>query len=100
MANNVKNKLQDLRNHLFDTLERLTDAEKPMEIDRAKAIAQVAGKLIDSAKIEVKYLELTGQENSGEFFPAENPADTRKRVTYSNGHDRAALPPPNNVNIA
>ena len=33
----AKNTLQDLRDHLFATLEALSDTEKPMEIERAKA---------------------------------------------------------------
>lgn len=35
----MKNRMVDLRNHLFATLEALQDEDKPMELDRAKAIA-------------------------------------------------------------
>lgn len=38
----MKNKIDDLRNHLFETLEALKDDEKPMPLDRALAIAEVA----------------------------------------------------------
>lgn len=48
-----QNKLSDLRNHLFATLEALRDEEKPMELERAKTIAQVANAVIASAKVEV-----------------------------------------------
>lgn len=34
--------IDDLRNHLFATLEELRDKQKPMELARAKAIADVA----------------------------------------------------------
>lgn len=37
----MKNQLTDLRNHLFATLEALQDDDKPMDIERAKAICQV-----------------------------------------------------------
>lgn len=59
----MKNGMTDLRNHLFATLEGLLDADKPLEIDRAKAVAEVAGKLIDSAKVEVEMLRVL--EHSG-----------------------------------
>jgi hypothetical protein len=45
-----KNKMSDLRDHLFETLEALKDEEKPMDIDRANAVCQVASQLIESAK--------------------------------------------------
>lgn len=65
----AKNKLSDLRNHLFETIEALKDPEKPMDIERAKAISQVSQTIIETAKIEVKYFELTGAESEGNFFP-------------------------------
>jgi len=41
-----------------------------MEIERAKAIAQTAQTIIDSARVEVKYIEVTGQgeERAKKFF--------------------------------
>jgi hypothetical protein len=55
----MKNKIEDLRNHLFATLEALQDDEAPMEIDRAKAIAEVAQVIVNSAKIEVDFIRAT-----------------------------------------
>ena len=49
----MKNKIEDLRNHLFATIEGLLDPDKPMELDRAKAVAEVAQVMINSAKVEV-----------------------------------------------
>jgi hypothetical protein len=46
----------------------LKDEEKPMDIERAKAISQVAGTLIESAKVEVAFLKTTGARDTGEFF--------------------------------
>lgn len=66
----MKNTLEDLRNHLFAALEGLSpDAEKPLEVEKAKAIADVAGRIIDSAKVEVQFLEITGEETGSTFFP-------------------------------
>jgi len=64
----MKNTLEDLRNHLFVAIEALQDPDKPMELERAKAINQTAQTLINSAKVEVAYLEATGQEGAGKFF--------------------------------
>ena len=59
----MKNKIDDLRNHLFATLEALQDKENPMDID-AKAISKVADSIIDSARVECQYMELTGTQAS------------------------------------
>jgi len=42
-----------------------------MEIGRARAIAQVAQTIIESAKVEVQYLDLVGGKNVSNFFPKE-----------------------------
>lgn len=52
----MKNKLTDLNNHLFEQLERLNDDDLTgdalkSEIDRSKAITNVAGKIIENASI-------------------------------------------------
>lgn len=64
----MKNKIDDLRNHLFATLEALRDEDDPMDIERAKAVAQVAQVLVDSAKVENEFIKLTGANGSG-FIP-------------------------------
>jgi hypothetical protein len=56
----MKNKLEDLRNHLFAQLERLGDEEKmpgKEELERARAVNDVAKSLIDSARVEVEFLK-------------------------------------------
>jgi hypothetical protein len=66
-----KNKIEDLRNHLFATLEALQDEDKPMEIDRAKTIADVAQVIVNSAKIEVDFIRATGRSQGTGFIPDE-----------------------------
>ena len=56
-----------VRQHLLDTLADLRDPKKPMPIDRAKAVAEVATVLVNSAKVEVEYLKVT-QQRRGAFF--------------------------------
>lgn len=68
----MKNKINDLRNHLFETLEALKDDEKPMDLKRAQAIADVARVIVESAKVEVNFLKVTGQLKSTDFLPADD----------------------------
>lgn len=64
-----KNKITDLRDHLFETLEALKDPDQPMDIERAKAIADVARVVVDSAKVEVDFVRATGIQRSTDFLP-------------------------------
>lgn len=57
--------IEQLRQHLMDTLSDLRNREHPMEPDRARAVAQVASVLVDTARVEVDYLKATGQDRSG-----------------------------------
>lgn len=67
----MKNKIEDLRNHLFAALEALADDEKPMEIERAKAISDVAQTIINSAKVEVDFMRQVGGKVASGFIPEE-----------------------------
>jgi hypothetical protein len=73
----MKNKIEDLRNHLFATIEGLLDNDKPLDIQRANAVANVAGRLIDSAKVEVEFLKATDRIKGSGFItpePEQRPA--------------------------
>lgn len=67
----MKNKIEDLRNHLFAALESLADKEEPMEIERARAISDVAQTIINSAKVEVDYMKQVGGKPASGFIPDE-----------------------------
>lgn len=56
--------MNELREHLMGTLASLRDREKPMEPERAKAVAQVASVLVDTARVEVDYIKATDQQES------------------------------------
>lgn len=77
----TKNKISDLRDHLFAQLERLGDEtlskeDVEKEIWRADAISNVAGKIIESAKVEVDYIRVSGKaERTSNIF------DTTKQLT-------------------
>jgi hypothetical protein len=66
----AKNKIEDLRNHLFETIEMLKDGD--MEIDKAKAISEVAQVIINSAKVEVQFLKEMGSNRHTGFIQLEN----------------------------
>lgn len=79
----MKNKMDDLRDHLFETLEGLKDKENPMDLDRAKAVSDVAQTLINSAKVEVDFIKATGREQGSQLLENEKPA-----LRPVNGHQR------------
>ena len=64
----ARNKLQDVRDHLFAALEGLADKDEPLEVNRAKAIASVAQTIINSAKLELDFIRATGNESKESDF--------------------------------
>ena len=72
------NDLTELRMHLFETLRALRDTTQPMETDRARAISQVAATMIDSARVEVAYLQHAGKGTQGTGFLPGSPPHPNK----------------------
>lgn len=64
----ARNKLQDVRDHLFAALEGLADKDEPLEVSRAKAIASVAQVIINTAKLELDFIRATGNESKESDF--------------------------------
>lgn len=65
----IAENITTLRGHLFSTLRGLTDKANPMDIDRAHAVTDVAQTIINTAKVEIEQMKLTGGSGSG-FIPA------------------------------
>ena len=64
-----RNKIGDLRNHLFETLEALKDPDKPMDLERARVISEVAQTIINTAKVEVDLVKaVSGSAPRDGFF--------------------------------
>ena len=61
--------MADLRAALMGTLDDLRNRETPMDVDRAKAVAQVASVLVETAKVEIDYLKVTGGNRSDFIEP-------------------------------
>jgi hypothetical protein len=60
--------INELRKQLFITIEALNNKEAPMDIERARAVSEVAQTIINSAKVEVEFAKLSGTKTS-EFLP-------------------------------
>lgn len=84
-----KNRIEDLRNHLFAALEGLADTEKPLELERARAIADVAKVVIESAKVEVSFLKVVDGGRGSGFMPVdpgiEEPAPGPRKLAAGAG---------------
>ena len=80
------NNIDELRAHLFDTLRSLRDPEKPMELDRARAISQVAGTIIDSARVEVEFARVTGATDPQSAFMQSEPEKLPDGITSITRH--------------
>ena len=56
----ARNKINDLRNHLFEVIEMLKDEEEnSMTIEKTETIAQVAQVIINTGKLETDYIRAT-----------------------------------------
>ena len=60
--------ITDLREILFETIAALRDTTTPMDIERARAVVEVASAITDTAKVEVAFLREAGGKGSG-FVP-------------------------------
>ena len=67
----ARNKIEDLRDHLFEIIEMLK--EDDMQIDKAKAIADIAQVIVNSAKVEVDMMKVVHGNGSG-FIPLDKRA--------------------------
>lgn len=59
----ARNKIEDLRDHLFEIIEMLKEGD--MELDKAKAIADIAQVIVNSAKVEVDFIKVVHGNGSG-----------------------------------
>lgn len=76
------NTVESLRDHLFATLASLQDKKNPMDVNRARAVGDVAQVIINSAKAEIDLIKAVGGTGS-QFFGATGdfPAQTGRVTT-------------------
>lgn len=59
----MSDNIESLRGHLFDALKGLKNGS--IDIDKAKAMSDIAQTIINSAKVEVEYAKATGSRTTG-----------------------------------
>lgn len=69
----AENTIQALREELFETLRAIKNANAPMDIERARAVNDVAQTIINSAKVEVDAMKVTGSNKGTGFIPLPGP---------------------------
>lgn len=62
--------IESLREELFSALRALRDPKEPLDIERARAIADLGRVLVDSAKAENDFLRITGEQRGTGFIAA------------------------------
>lgn len=87
----MKNKMTDLKNHLFTALERLnddslTDEQIKQEIARAQAVSEIGKVIVDGAKTSLLFAKITGKINEldADDFETEPKKIERPAPVYSN----------------
>lgn len=73
----MANQISDLRTILFNQLGKLTDPSCNIEkeVARTDAIIDVSRVLVDSMKVEVDYMKVTGQLGTGFIPPSKQSGD-------------------------
>jgi hypothetical protein len=64
----AKNKINDLRDHLFVALEALSDPKASVDLERIKATCAVSKQIIESAKVEVAMVRAVNGSSPGTGF--------------------------------
>lgn len=67
----MKNKMEDLRNHLFETLEMVKDGK--MDVAQARAMSEVGRTIIGTAKLELEYIEKVDSRFDTGFIRRDEP---------------------------
>lgn len=70
--------ITDLRDTLFATLEGVKNGT--LDIDKARAVNEVAKTIVDTAKVEIDYARVVGKANSPFIEPPKDGV-TRHRLT-------------------
>lgn len=66
----MKNKIEDLRNHLFEAIEMVKSGD--LDVARAKTINEIGQTLINSAKVEIEFIKATDRATGSAFIDAES----------------------------
>lgn len=64
--------ISSLRAELFATIRAVRDKENPLEVARARVVADLASQIIDSARVEVEFIAATGTSQHTGFIPQQS----------------------------
>ncbi len=73
----MKNKLSDLRDHLFVALENLVDADAEkldIAVRKADAVSNISKVIVDTARVEIDYIRHVGGQVDSSLFIESKPA--------------------------
>lgn len=83
-----KNHISDVRAALFKVLDGLADPDKPMDIERARAINETAQTIINSAKVEVDFLKVMHGDGDAPFLSSPSlPAPVKPQTPLPSAND-------------
>ena len=78
--------LDDLRVVLFEQLKRVQDPKEKFDAARTRAITDIAGRLLDSARLEIDYARATKKAGLSKFLAG--PESTEKSVEALEDHQK------------
>ncbi len=70
-----KKTIDDLRAVLFEALAEAKDKSTPLDVQRMRAISDIAAKITDTARVEVDFLRQAGSKSGSGFITAASVED-------------------------
>lgn len=90
-----KNKIEDLRNHLFEAIEMLKEGD--LDVERAKAIKGLGDTIVNSARAEVQFMQAQRRTGMSSNFIGEQPAQKQLKPVIDEDAEVAACKCGDNV---
>ena len=90
MSTAQQNDITALRGELFASIKRLAGTTDPKELERAKAIADTAQVIVNTAKVEVDFIRATGNPGGSGFIPLAGPRPLAVTSKPDEGGDTGA----------
>ena len=87
-SKSMENKIEDFRDHLFETIEKVKSGE--MDTKTATAITNASAQIINSAKVEVDFIKAMGGIGEGTGFIPLEPKKPRMKSLRPGDEEQAA----------
>jgi len=79
-----KKSIDDLRAVLFAALDEAKDTTKPLDVSRMRAISEIAGRITDTARVEVEFMRTTGKNFGSGFIRIRDEQDDGSEPAKTN----------------